>query len=69
MEDREKDMLQRHSAATSFDYTHTHTNTHKHTHSQTHMTGQQWLSGQVVPEEFFLGFANIFDHMWSARIF
>ena len=31
------------------------------------MTGQQWLTGQVVPD--FSGFANIFDHMWSARVF
>ena len=30
-----------------------------HTHTLTHMTGQQWLIGQVVPD--FSGFANIFD--------
>ena len=35
------------------------THTHTHTHTLTHMTGQQWLTGQVVPD--FSGFANIFD--------
>ena len=40
--------------------------THTHTHSQTqslsppHMTGQPWLAGQVVPEDFFFGFCKIF---------
>ena len=49
-------------------HTHTHTHKHTHTHTHTHMTGQPWLTGQVVPEGFS-GFANIFDHKWSARIF
>ena len=35
--------------------THTLTNTLTHTH----MTGQQWLVGQVVPGEFFSGFCKI----------
>ena len=39
-----------------------------HTHTLTHMTGQQWLTGQVVPD--FSGFANIFDPKKRvARIF
>ena len=29
---------------------HTHTHTHTHTYTLTHMTGQQWLTGQVVPD-------------------
>ena len=29
-------------------------------HTHTHMTGQAGLAGQVVPKEFFSGFANIF---------
>ena len=45
-------------------YLHTHTHTHSHSlthdHSHTHMTGQPWLAGQVVPEEFFSGFAKFF---------
>ena len=36
-----------------------HIHFHTHTHTLTHMTGQQWLTGQVVPD--FSGFANIFD--------
>ena len=42
---------------------HTHTHTHSRTQSlsHTHMTGQPWLAGQVVPEEIFSGFANIFE--------
>ena len=37
--------------------------------THTHMTGQQWLVGQVVPEEFF-GFCNLFlTKRWSAKIF
>ena len=28
------------------------------------MPGQPWLAGQVVPEEFFSGFANYF---WTTR--
>ena len=53
-------------------HTHTHTHSHSltHDHSHTHMTGQPWLAGQVVPEEFFSGFAKHFlDHNGSARIF
>ena len=46
--------LQRRDTATSFFHTHTLIPTHTHKH----MTGQQWLTGQVVPEEFFSGFAN-----------
>ena len=38
----------------------THTLTNTNTHAHTHMSGQPWLTGQVVPEEFFSGFANIF---------
>ena len=45
--------LQRHNAATSFVSTHTLTLTNTLTLSHTHMTGQPWLAGQVVPEEFF----------------
>ena len=41
-------------------HTHTLTLTNTLTLTHTHMTGQQWLVGQVVPEEFFSGFANIF---------
>ena len=41
-------------------HTHTHTPSQTQTLSHTHMTGQPWLAGQVVPEEFFSGFANIF---------
>ena len=54
--------LQRHNAATSFVSTHTHTLTLTNTLtlSHTHMTGQPWLAGQVVPEEFFSGFAKFF---------
>ena len=54
--------LQRHNAATSFVSTHTHTLTLTNTLtlSHTHMTGQPWLVGQVVPEEFFSGFAKNF---------
>ena len=50
-------------------HTHTLTLTNTLTLSHTHMTGQPWLAGQVVPEEFFSGFANIFGPKWSARIF
>ena len=49
--------------------THTHTHKHKLTHTHTHMTGQQWLAGQVVPEEFFRVLQIFLDHKWSARIF
>ena len=41
-------------------HTHTLTPTNTLTLSHTHMTGQPWLAGQVVPEEFFSGFAKIF---------
>ena len=40
-------------------HTHTLTLTNTLTLSHTHMTGQPWLAGQVVPEEFF-GFCKIF---------
>ena len=30
--------------------THSLSQTHTHTHTLTHMTGQQWLIGQVVPD-------------------
>ena len=36
----------------------THTLSLSHTHTLTHMTGQQWLIGQVVPD--FSGFENVF---------
>ena len=45
-------------------HSHSHTNTHSHTHA-----GPTVAAGQVVPEEFFSGFAKFLDHMWSARIF
>ena len=35
--------------------------------SHTHMTGQQWLPGQVVP--YFSGFANIFDPKGGSQEF
>ena len=41
-------------------HTHTLTLTNTLTLSHTHMTGQPWLVGQVVPEEFFSGFAIYF---------
>ena len=50
-------------------HTHTLTLTNTLTLSHTHMTGQPWLAGQVVPEELFLGFAKYFWPKWSARIF
>ena len=50
--------LQRHTTATSFFTTHTHSQTQSLSHK--HMPGQPWLAGQVVPEEFFSGFANYF---------
>ena len=53
--------LQRHTTTTSF------FNAHFHTHTHTHMTGQRWLTGQVVPD--FSGFANIFDPKEVARNF
>ena len=40
-------------------HTHTHTPPHTHTHTHTHETGQPWLTGQVVPEEFS-GFKKYF---------
>ena len=40
--------------------THTLTLTNTLTLSHTHMTGQPWLVGQVVPEEFFFWFCKIF---------
>ena len=72
-EDMETDMcffrrLQRHNTTTSFFTTHTHSQTQ--TLSHTHMSGQPWLAGQVVPEEFFFRVLQIFlDHKWSPRIF
>ena len=42
--------LQCHNTTTSF--FNTLTFTHTHTHTLTHMTGQQWLIGQVVPDIF-----------------
>ena len=44
--------LQRHNTTTSF------FNTLTFTHTLTHMTGQQWLIGQVVPD--FFGFCKFF---------
>ena len=41
--------------------THSLSQSLSHTHTHTHRCGQ------VVPD--FSGFANIFDHMWSARVF
>ena len=57
--------LQRHTTTTSFFDAHFHT--HTHTHTLTHMTGQQWLTGQVVPD--FSGFANIFDPKEGRKFF
>ena len=48
---------------------HTLTLTNTQTLSHTHMTGQPWLVGQVVPEEFFRVLQNFWDHMWSAKFF
>ena len=47
--------------------THSLSQTHTHTHTLTHMTGQQWLIGQVVPD--FSGFANIFDPKEGRKFF
>ena len=46
----------------------THSLSQSHTHTLTHMTGQQWLLGQVVPN-IFSGFANFLIRKWVARIF
>ena len=43
--------------------------THTQTLTHAHMPGQQWLAGQVVPEEFFRVLQIFLDHKWSARIF
>ena len=51
--------LQHRDTATSFFNTHTHSLTPTLTHTP-HMTGQQWLAGQVVPEEFFFRVLQIF---------
>ena len=37
-----------------------HTHTHTHEHTNTH-TGQPWLVGQVVPEEFF----RVLQNFWT----
>ena len=50
-------------------HTHTHSLTNTLTLSHTHMIGQQWLVGQVVPEEFFGFCKNFWTKKWSARIF
>ena len=47
--------------------THSLSQSHTHTRTLTHMTGQQWLGGQVVPD--FSGFANIFDHKEGRKKF
>ena len=61
--------LQHRDTATSFFNTHTHSLTPTLTHTP-HMTGQQWLAGQVVPEEFFFRVLQIFlTKTGSARIF
>ena len=51
------------TAATLFFNTLNFTITFAHTHTLAHTQ----RSGQVVPD--FSGFVNIFDHMWSARVF
>ena len=40
---------------------HTHSLTNTLTHTHTHMTGQPWLAGQVVPEEFF----RVLQNFWT----
>ena len=42
-------------------HTHTLTLTNTLTLSHTHMTGQPWLAGQVVPEEFF----RVLQNFWT----
>ena len=55
------------SAATSS--THSYTHTHTHTHTRSHLTGQQWLTGQVVPDFSGLVKKNFFDPEMGSAMF